>query len=172
MHEAVSASRFLKPILTLNQDLTPYTPLISDGTVQLKFTKSLDMFVNHITAAIESLKAYNELGVLNQIIVLKEAILPICFLLAAYTYCPRNKCQNYWSPNGQLYLAVHLSRWKKDGFRNGNQMYDFYRTWMSKFLPFLKEDYFVITLLCMLCFSGQPWIILQSSHSSGKKSVP
>ena len=157
MHETVSASKFLKPILTLSQFVTPYSSLPSNGPVQLKLTKSLETCANHITAAIESLDAYNEFSVCDQIIVLKEAYLPICFLLAAFTYCPQNECQNYWSPNGQLYLTVHLSKWKKDGFRNGKEMYDFYKTCMTKFLPFLKEDYFVIILLCMLCvFQERP----------------
>ena len=110
---------------------------------QVIFSVSNDAKVTQMSAIIESMLKNFMLE--DQIIVLKEALLPGIFLLRMYVYSQEDHCFLLSAFGNEVYLAIQLPTMLKI-----NERETFDVNFIQQFYPFLRQDFFVITILCVL----------------------
>ena len=130
--------------------------ITSDGltTQKIILSHSSDAYTKQITNLIESFEAFHKLDLLDQLIVLKEALFPIHFLLSTHSYSRETNCISYSTLGGHMLYGYHISKWTKGGYFCGRELSALYQSYLSQFYTFLREDYFVINILCVLLIFG------------------
>ena len=117
---------------------------------QIILSQTSDAYTKQISNLIESFEAFHELDLLDQLIVLKEALFPIHFLLSTYCYFRETNCISYSTLGGHILYGYNISKWTRDNYFCGREMIAVYESYLSEFLTFLREDYFFMKILCVL----------------------
>ena len=113
---------------------------------------SLDRGCNIVSKAIESLSFFCNLSIEDQLIILKESFLPIGCLIFNYRYDDETESYVVTALNGKFSYCYN-----KDGLKmhSSNQysgkLDHFYKFFLEKFLVFLRTDFFLISILSILC---------------------
>ena len=130
--------------------------ITSDGltTQKIILSQTSDAYTKQITNLIESFEAFSELDLLDQLIVLKEALFPIHFLLSTHCYFRETNCISYSTLGGHILYGFHISSWVRADYFCGREMSAVYESYLSQFFTFLREDYFVMNILCVLFIFG------------------
>ena len=105
-----------------------------------------------ISKAIESLGFFSKLSIEDQFIILKDSFLPIDCLIFNHIY--DDEVESYVSTafGGKLSYCCH-----KDGLKihcsnqYSGELDQFYTSFLEKFLVFLRTDFFLISILSILC---------------------
>ena len=105
-----------------------------------------------ISKAIESLSFFCNLSIEDQLIILKESFLTIGCLIFNHKY--DDEVESYVSTalNGKLSHCYHKDRLKiYSSNQYSNKLDQFHSSFLDKFLVFLRTDFFLISILSILC---------------------
>ena len=128
----------------------------SDGITSQKIILSLtsDAYTKQITNLIESFEAFHELDLLDQLIVLKEALFPIHFLLSTHCYSRKTDCMSFSTLGGHILYGFEISNWGTADYFYSRDLSAVYESYLSQAFTFFREDFFVTNILCVLYIFG------------------
>lgn len=117
----------------------------------LLFT-SVERECNVISKAIESLDFFSQLSIEDQIILLKDSFIPIDCLVFTHTYDEEIESYVFSALNGMLSFCSHRERLTMYPENQRSKGLNFFlNSFIDKFLDFLRKDYFVISVLSIIC---------------------
>ena len=153
MIEITSISKFFHRLISVDEsDEASENPSILPQTsneVMITLKHSTDNRCKQISDSIESLSFFHLLNLEDQFILLKEAFGLIGFLLFAHTYEEKEESFILSALQGKLWFYIHKNRLKTEQY--GTTMHEFYNSFLENFYDFLRKDFFVISIMCILC---------------------
>lgn len=118
-------------------------------TKQLILSVTQDNLTKQISLGIECLDVFRKLSLDDQFIVVKEALLPVCFLVCGHSF--DRSCDSFaFSAFGdKVMFCIHESTMMSSSY--AEPMSRLYREFWNNFYEFLRKDFFVISILSMMC---------------------
>jgi hypothetical protein len=115
---------------------------------QLVLTVSQANLTKQISLGIESLPTFKGLPVDDQFIVLKEALLPVCFLIVGH--CFDHSCDSFVFSafRDRAMFCIHKFSMKSDNY--AEPMEDLYTEFCNNFYDFLRKDFFIVAVLSLI----------------------
>ena len=160
LQQVISFSKILYRYTCVEHDLKviPYSPesLIQGHSHLTRYTcllhTSLDRECNIISKAIESLEFFPQLSIEDQFILLKDAFLPIGCLMFTHIYNEDIESYVFTALNGMLSFCSYKDRLRAyPKSQCSTDLNLLLNSILDQFLGFLREDYFVISILCIIC---------------------
>ena len=127
-----------------------------DGLQHLVVSTSYECYTKYATDPIGALVSQLGLCLEDEIIILKEALYPVGFLLITHSFFEEYQSVLLSVLENKTFLALNITKWLKDDIE-GQEMYDIYMTYARESFRFLREDFFVVIILCVFCiFEDRP----------------
>ena len=146
LQEVALVSKFFRRIMladySLHKSHDSHKPLIFIGCTGRKSCK-------FISDGIESLSIFHNLCLEDQIIVLKESFSLVILLLMSHTYDEKQESFVFSALKGNLSFCICKNRFLSVSY--GTAMHEFYNSFLNFFYDFLRNDFFVTIVLCILC---------------------
>ena len=130
---------------------------------------SMENNTNAVTSAVESIDSYQQLDPLDQLILLREHLVGVVFLFTPYLYdkdsdslifsalqvpfltlCKWSDYQTFISLQDQIILGIQLNSLDDEGL--SAEIVRVYSHLLNTFEEYLRQDAFVISLLCLIYF--------------------
>ena len=144
LHEVISVSSFFHRLMSVDASFQ-----WNNNKPTLILSNSSHKYCKNISEGIESFLFFNNLSLEDQIIVLKESFSMITVLLFSYAYDEAEDSFIFTALKNKLLFCLNKNRYSTVEF--GNEMHEFNCSFLSNFATFLRKDFFVITILCILC---------------------
>ena len=117
-------------------------------TVQLTLSSSLNFLIKGVTAGIEALDVIKSIDLEDQLIVLKETLVPVCFMLFYHTFNQQEKSFAFPCLDENLMFCVHEAVFMSRGFPSS--LVGIFKRFLEETSDFLRQDFFVMCILCLL----------------------
>ena len=144
LREVISVSSFFRRLMSVDASFQ-----WNNDNHTLILSNSSHKYCKNISEGIESFSFFNNLSLEDQIIVLKESFSMITVLLFSYTYDEAEDSFVFTALKDKLLFCLNKNRYSTVQF--GNEMHEFNCSFLSNFATFLRKDFFIITILCILC---------------------
>ena len=159
LKDIISFARILHQFTSVCHEVTansyPLEGMIHDLN-QPRYTcilyTTLDRGCDIISKAIESLSFFPKLNIEDQFIILKDSFFPINCLIFNHKY--DDEVESYVSTalNGKLSYCYHKDRLKNySSSQYSDKLDQFHSSFLEKFLVFLRTDFFLISILSIIC---------------------
>ena len=114
----------------------------------------MDSFSRHITAGIEQVDVFKDLSLEDQLIVLKEGLVPVAYLGCLHGIIRQHNAFVFFALEDEISLCVHFSGIDEE-LNHG--MFEVYMEGYHTFYDFLRLDFFIVSVMCLLnVFSDYP----------------
>jgi hypothetical protein len=118
--------------------------------------------------AIESLDIVKNLDLEDQIIVLKESVYPVCFLLVCHSFDKETGSFVNTAFDDEVVFCVNKIVLSSEKY--AEPMRQFFAAFLDNFYEFLRTDFFVITLMCLLSvLKGRPGLTSEENLNKERK---
>ena len=157
LRQTLSAAKFFQEMLFAYAHLPSSSsstfetyPFPVGGTTVYKkliLSATMDNFAKHITAGIEQMDVFKNLSPEDQLIVLKEGLVPVAFLVVVHLIIRQHNAFVFSALEDKISFCVHLNGVDEE-LNHG--MFQLFSEGSNTIYEFLRLDFFVISHVCLL----------------------
>ena len=148
LHQVTVAAGFFRDVSHIQHLWKHKAATTNLDTVELTLASSLDFLIKGVTAGIEALDVIKEIDLEDQLIVLKETLIPVCFMLFYHTFNQQEKSFVFPCLDDNLMFCVHEAVLMSHGFPSS--LVGVFKRFLEETSDFLRQDFFVMCILCLL----------------------